>query len=269
MAIIVSELFFYPLKSARGLSIDQAQLDRFGICQDRRWMLVDDSGVFVTQRKTPRLALVDVLLEENNLTLSVAAALQDYPTLRLTTPTADSHQRRVQVWNDCCDALDAGNEAADWFSGFLRTSVRLVYMPDSTQRQVDLEYAKEGDVVSFADGFPLLLTTQASLDDLNQRLLHTIDISRFRPNVVASGSAPFAEDQWRKIRIGGVYFQVAKPCERCIMTTVDRHTGTKGKEPLATLSKFRRINNKVLFGQNLIHLNQGTIHRGDKIEVLE
>ncbi|MCW8886137.1 MAG: MOSC domain-containing protein [Motiliproteus sp.] len=267
MGLIVSELYSYPLKSVAGISVNRAQLDSFGVQQDRRWMLVDDEGVFVSQRKYSQLALIKTELLPKGICFSNDKISPS--TLKVDFPSAQQSCRSVQVWSDICLAQYAGEEAASWFSKYLSKSVRLVYMPTSTLRQVDLDYAQQGERVSFADGFPLLLTTQGSLDELNRRLDQPITMQRFRPNLVVSGCEGFAEDQWRRIRIGDIEFRISKPCERCVMTTVDPITGQKGKEPLATLSQFRRFDNKVMFGQNLVHLNQGSISVGDTVEILE
>ncbi len=267
MAAVVAELYSYPLKSGRGLSRGQVRLDRFGVHQDRRWMLVDENGVFVSQRKNPRLALVDVLPLEQAIRFSVAGEFVP-ETLEVPEPDGDSGYLNAQVWSDRCEVLDAGDRAAVWFSDYLSKPVRLVFMPDSTFRKVDPDYAENGETVSFADGFPLLLTTQGSLDDLNDRLDTPVDSLRFRPNVVVAGTLPFAEDSWREIRIGSVAFRVAKPCERCVMTTIDHTTGKAGREPLATLARYRRSANKVLFGQNLIHRTEGVIRVADPVEIL-
>jgi uncharacterized protein YcbX len=147
--------------------------------------------------------------------------------------------------------------------------VRLVFMSESTARKADPRYALQGENVSFADGFPYLLISRASLEDLNQRLPLAIEMNRFRPNFVVSGAAPFEEDSWKSIQIGDLRFTAVKPCSRCILTTIDPETGEKGAEPLKTLSSYRRINNKVLFGQNLVAAQTGTLREGDKIIVLQ
>ncbi len=266
MNLFVSELYIYPLKSGRDIVRQSLTLDRFGGEQDRRWMLVDGDGVFVTQRKHPRMAQLAVTLTARGIRCSHLSVPEE---LVVEYPSSNAPMPEVSVWQDRCQALDAGDAAASWFSEVLGIPVRLVYMPESSRRRVDPTYAANGETVSFADGFPLLLTTQGSLNDLNQRLKTPLSMRRFRPNLVIDGSPAYAEDQWRRIRIGSVDLVVAKACERCIMTTIDPDTGKAGKEPLATLASYRRRNNKVLFGQNLIHQGQGTITVGDRVEILE
>jgi hypothetical protein len=173
------------------------------------------------------------------------------------------------VWDDAVDAISAGDEAQKWFSAYLDIPSRLVFMPENSIRRVEPDYDIHNDIVSFADGFPLLLISQHSLDDLNNRLVTPVPMNRFRPNVVVKGSGAFAEDRWKKIRIGTMLFYVVKPCSRCITTTVDQETGIQGKEPLATLSRYRKVDGNVLFGQNLIPESIGTINVGDCVEIVE
>jgi hypothetical protein len=176
---------------------------------------------------------------------------------------------RVAIWTDWCDARRVDARADAWFSDLVGEPVRLVYLPPDSFRQIDPRYAKPGERVSFADGFPLLLTTDGSLDGLNARLDAPVPMDRFRPNVVVRGAAPFEEDRWRRVRMSGVEMRVAKPCARCVMVTVDQATGVAAKEPLKTLSTFRRHDGRVLFGQNLIHEAAGELIVGDPVDVLE
>jgi uncharacterized protein YcbX len=169
----------------------------------------------------------------------------------------------VAIWKDQCVAVAAGAEADAWFTALLGTPCRLVTMPSSTVRQVDLGYAEPGDPVGFADGFPFLLISQGSLDELNRRLEHPVPMDRFRPNIVVDGCEPHAEDGWSRVTIGEISFRVVKPCARCVITTTDQQTGERGREPLRTLATYRRVGNKVLFGQNLIHDGVGAVRVGD------
>jgi len=177
----------------------------------------------------------------------------------------------VVIWKDHCKAVDQGAQAAQWLSAYLGTACRLVHIPDGYVRQVDQLYANtKQDQVGFADGYPLLLISQASLDDLNTRLAEPLPMTRFRPNIVVSGCTPFAEDTWKTIRIGDMLFTLAKPCARCVLTTVDPQTGIQGKEPLKTLATYRHLPGKgVLFGQNLIQKHTGSIRVHDTVQVLE
>jgi hypothetical protein len=173
----------------------------------------------------------------------------------------------VQVWRDVCDAVPLGEEVNRWFSDFLELSCQLVYMDESTFRPVNPSYATNNEQVSFADGFPFLLISEASLQDLNQRLDEPVPMNRFRPNLVVSGCEAFAEDDWREIHIGSISFRVVKPCSRCSITTVEQTTGIRGKEPLLTLAQYRRRSGEIFFGQNLISGELGTLQIGDVVKI--
>ena len=264
--LTVSDLFIYPVKSARAVGLEQADVVERGFAGDRRWMLIDSDGQFLTQRKHPLMATVNCQLLNTGLRITVPGL----ETLLINTPDDSSTVTSATVWKDQCQALDAGDAAAAWFSAFMGQECRLVYMPESTHRQVDLRFANEGDITGFADGFPFLLTNEASLKELNSRLVKPVTMQHFRPNIVIQGADAYAEDQWQRIRVGEVHFRVAKPCSRCVMTTVDPETGKRaGKDPLATLATYRRNEYGVIFGQNLIQESHGTIRKGDVVEVLE
>ena len=262
--ITVTELAIYPIKSTRQIQLDTAKTVQTGFAHDRRWMLITPDGVFLTQRQHPRMVLVTAMPTETGLLVS-APGMNNLP---VSTP-AGSDYLTTAVWKDECQALDAGDSAAAWFSDYMEMPCRLVYMDDHFKRQLDPRYSASADQTGFADGFPFLLISEASLDDLNSRLETPVPMARFRPNIVINGTEPFAEDRWKRIRIGEVEFRVSKACSRCVMTTVDTDLAIKGKEPLATLSKYRRGEGGVLFGQNLSHDNQGTIQIGDTVEILE
>lgn len=260
----VSELYVYPVKGAAGIALQRAQLDSFGIEHDRRWMIVDAAGAFLTQREHPVLALLRASLEPDALLLESEAG----GSVRLPLRPQGDERTRVRVWHDEVDAVDAGAEGADVVSRHLGFEARLVFMPEDVLRQADTTYARSGDRVSFADAFPLLLIGQASLDQLSMRVGEPLTMRRFRPNIVVAGAVPHAEDAWRRIRIGAVECDVVKPCARCAVTTVDPATGMTGREPLRTLATYRRVANKVFFGQNLIHRSTGTLRVGDEVTVL-
>lgn len=262
----LTALHIYPLKSAAGLALSHADVEARGLANDRRWMVTDAAGAFLTQRTFPKLALVRVRLTGEGLRLEAPG--QEPLDVPVPVPV-DGVRMRVQVWNDAVEAAVAGAASAAWLSACLGTDARLVYMPEESIRPVDPAYGRPGEHVSFADAYPLLLATQASLDDLNARLEVPVPMNRFRPNVVVTGTAPFEEDGWRRIRIGAMHFRAVKPCARCVTTTVDQETGAAGKEPLRTLARFRKRNGKVLFGQNLIPEGPGTLRVGDPVEVLE
>lgn len=264
--LVVQDLYLYPIKSLGGIRVQQAEVEERGFRYDRRWMLVDAQGEFVTQRVHPRLALLQVTLER--AVLLVTDKLD--PTHRLTFPLdqADGREMSVQVWGDEVLAQEVGVEVSQWFSDFLGLELHLVVMPERSHRKMDPRYAVRAESVSFADGMPYVIIGQSSLDELNERLETAVPMDRFRPNLVFSGGAPFVEDQLKQLQIGTVDFQVVKPCARCVMITVDQQTGIKGKEPLHTLASYRSVNNKVYFGQNAVALTQGIVRVGDLIQPL-
>jgi uncharacterized protein YcbX len=258
----VSELNIYPIKSAGQISVASTQLDRFGLSNDRRWMVVDPEGKFITQRQTPRMSLLRVTLSGENLELSAPWMLP------LSIPAFPTHGliKRVTVWKDQCNAIDIGNRVAQWMSRFLSRPCRLVFMPETTKRPVDPDFGDVKDIVSFADGFPVLLISEASLAQLSARLNRPVAMSRFRPNIVVSGCEAFAEDSWNSIQINGVDFRVAKPCARCSMPTIDQDSGQVDREVMTKLAEFRRAaDGKIYLGQNLINQGDGLVHVADEV----
>ncbi|MCU7959732.1 MAG: MOSC domain-containing protein [gamma proteobacterium symbiont of Bathyaustriella thionipta] len=261
---LLTEINIYPLKSAAGITLDRCELDRRGLRYDRRWMLVDSDGRFLTQRQCPRMALIHTALSANELILSWADASP------LAVPLNGAGEtRKVRVWNDDCEAIRCGKTAANWFSHLLQTDCELVQIADTEQRRVDPQYAQPHDEVGFADGFPLLLIGQGSLDELNSRLSSPVEMRRFRPNLVVSGAPAHAEDHWSGISLGDTHFRVVKPCSRCVIPSVDPDTGVRGSEPLKTLASYRRWDNKIWFGQNLIADGAGEVRLGQKVVVTE
>lgn len=260
----VSELYIYPVKSCRGIKLDVSELEAFGLKHDRRWMVVDSGGVMLTQRKLARMCLIQPELIQNGITLK-AAGMND---ISIDIP-ATENRINVKVWNDHCQALDAGDDVANWLSQFLQRGCRLVYFPDDEFRQVDQAYAQAGDKTAFSDGFPLLLISQASLDDLNQRMDKPLAMNRFRPNIVIQGCTAFAEDEWKKIRIGNIELRVVKPCSRCVIPSINIETAEREEEPTKTLISYRKRNNKIYFGQNLIANTYGKIEVGMHVVLLE
>jgi len=264
----LTEINIYPIKSTRRIALDESDVLPRGLPWDRRWMLVDAQGKFMTARQYPTLAVVDTHLDDTALHVSVAGR----PALMLPLQVEDHALTKVSIWRDQCDAISAGDEADAWFSDYLGVACHLVRMTDDLVRGVDQDYGQPGDVVSFADGFPMMLLTEASLNDLNTRLEQPVSMRRFRPNLVVDGEAPYAEDNWRRIRIGEVEFEGVKNCSRCIFTTIDPDTGIKNPatEPLRTLSQYRRRpQGGVYFGQNLIPRSGGVVRVGDVVEVLD
>lgn len=265
MALRVAALHVYPVKSCAGIARSRFAVDARGPEDDRRWMVVDPDFRFVTQRECPAMALVRVEREGEALRLLADA---DAP-LELPAAGCEGPRVDVVVWRDTCAAIDQGDEAARWLSERLARPVRLVRMADDTERRVNPLRSPEYAVTGFADGYPFLLIGEASLDDLNRRLPEPLPMDRFRPNVVVSGSEPYAEDTWRRIRIGALELEFAKPCGRCAITTTDQATAARGKEPLRTLARYRRLDDEAVFGSNFVHRAQGAIAVGDAIEVLE
>lgn len=265
MRATLTDIHTYPVKSCRGIRGESARLTETGLADDRHWMLVRPNGRFVTQRELPRMALVRPSLAGGVLELTAPGMPP------LTISPGDRRERmQVVVWRDRCTAIDEGPRAADWLSAFLELPSRLVRMPDDEQRRVDPDYAGPNDQVGFADGFPFLLISRASLDDLNRRLSVPLPMNRFRPNIVVSGTDPFEEDRWKRIRVDGITFRVAKPCARCAITTTDQDTAERSHEPLRTLATFRHVAGRgVTFGQNLIHDRPGVLRVGAEVEVLE
>jgi uncharacterized protein len=262
--LTLTGIYIYPIKSAAGIALETAQVDSQGFQYDRRWMVVDQKGKFMTQRQFPRMALIRVRQSKEQLIIEAPAQKPLLIPLVLPSPQRIS----VQVWSDTCDAIPLGEEVAQWFSEFLETSCQLVYMPEDVLRPVKSRYQLNNEQVSFADGFPFLLISDASLADLNQRLEQPIPMNRFRPNLVVSGCEAFAEDSWQSIRIGSIAFRVVKPCDRCVITTVDQDQGIRGQEPLYTLAQYRRWDGKIWFGQNLIQEQLGMLKVGDSVEMI-
>ena len=261
----LSALGLYPLKSGRGLSLQVATAEPAGLRHDRRWMIVDAAGRFVSQREDPRLGRIVPTIDDDALRLSAPGARDLSVPLRPAT----GPPRHVTIWEDEVEARGCGDDADAWVEEVLGAGHRLVVLADATARPVDPDHGRAGDAVSFADGFPYLLTTTASLDDLNRRAGTALTMARFRPNLVIEGAAPFEEDRWRRIRVGDVVFRVVKPCARCVVTTLDPDTLEAGPEPLRTLARFRAADGKVHFGQNLLPDGGGTLRVGDPVEVLE
>ena len=262
----VDGLYRYPVKSCGGTSLPTAMVGPRGIVGDRQWMVIDDTGEFLTQREHHRMSLVRPHLTDDGLLELSAPGMPP-----LTVTPAIRHDRvDVSIWNDRCVAIDEGPTVAEWLSAFLDVRCRLVRFPDDATRRVDPEYAGPNDQVGFADGFSFLLASCASLDDLNHRLASPLPMNRFRPNIVVSGGEPFEEDRWKSIRIDRITFAVVKPCARCVTTTVDQQTGEASREPLRTLATFRNVPGRgVMFGQNLIHDQRGVLRVGAEVAVLE
>ncbi len=262
--LTLTGIYIYPIKSTAGIALDKAYVGKRGFEYDRQWMVVDNKGKFMTQRHFPRMALIRIQQSKEQLIIDAPAQQPLLIPLVLRSPQRIS----VEVWGDICDAIPLGEEVANWFSEFLGTSCQLVYLPEDSLRPIKSRYQLNNEQVGFADGFPFLLISDASLADLNQRLEQPVPMNRFRPNLVVSGCEAFAEDGWQSIKIGSIAFRVVKPCDRCVITTVDQAQGIRGKEPLHTLAQYRRWDGKIWFGQNLIQEQLGMLKIGDSVEVI-
>lgn len=263
--ITLGGLYRYPVKSLRGESCGRLNLGPRGPLHDREWMVVDGEGRFLTQRQLPRMALIDTELTDESLVLRAPGM----PELEVPR-TASGERLPVQVWSDRCEAEAVGPEADAWLSEFLQTDCRLVHFPEHAVRQVDPAYARPGEQVGFADGFPLLLISEGSLALLNRKLPEAVEMRRFRPNLVVTGCEPHAEDRWRRIRIGDIELRVVKPCSRCPIPGIDPETGERRGRVLETLMTYRRgEDNKIYFGQNLLHDAEGELAVGMPVEILE
>ncbi|MGY4963466.1 MOSC domain-containing protein [Streptomyces sp. 900105245] len=268
----VQSIHVHPVKAFRGLSPREAVVEPWGLAGDRRWTLIDDGGKVVTQREQPRLALAAAEpLAGGGVRLSApgrAPLTVTVPEPAATVP--------VNIFGTKVEAVPAAVAAHAWCSAYLEAEVRLVHMDDpASRRPVDARFALPGETVSFADGFPLLVTTTASLDALNSLVADgdrahegPLPMNRFRPNVVVAGTEPWAEDHWSRISIGEVVLRAARTSARCVVTTTDQDTGVRGREPLRTLARHRRIDGRLVFGQNLVPLSTGTIRIGDPVRVL-
>ena len=266
----IAEISVYPVKSAAGLRLEASPVEARGLASDRRWMVVDPEGKCLTGREHPRLVLVRARIGDGGLRLE-SPERPPVTVARAAPGSGPDGARPVTIWGEDCRGFDAGDEAADWLGALLETPVRLVEMTDDCLRSPDPEVARPGDLVSFADCFPVLLIGRSSLDELNRRLGEPTSMRRFRPNLVVEGAPPFAEDHWWRLRIGEVELEGAENCERCTFPTIDPDTAVKDarREPMRTLATFRRRpEGGVFLGQNLIPRTFGTVRVGDPVEVL-
>ena len=266
MALTLSQIYIYPIKSLGGISLETALVQERGLQYDRRWMLVDENNQFLTQRTFAEMALLQVELTADGL--RVQHKIKPLAPLLIPFEPLTQEQFQVSVWDDVCTAIEVSIAANAWFSEALNRFCRLVYMPETTRRPVDTAHAHQGEIVSFADGYPILVIGEASLQDLNTRLENPVPMNRFRPSLVFTGGKPYEEESWNFFSIQKNQFQGVKPCSRCVLTTIDKNTAIKEQEPLRTLSAYRRVGHKVLFGQNVLPLTPGSsISIGDVIRV--
>jgi len=263
----LTDITVFPVKSLAGIQLNESQVTPFGLKNDRMKMLVDNQGVFISQRKFPQMALIKTQILDQQLRLTAPAMAP----LTIGHEHFTDQSLAVDVWGDTCFGFVADKQINRWLSQFLDLPVRLVSYDASQPRATDPKYALRDDQVSFADGFPLLVISQASLADLNSRLETPVPMSAFRPNIVIDGCDAYAEDQWQQIRVGEVVFDAVKPCSRCVLTTVDPQTGIRrgDGQPLKMLSQYRRAPGGVMFGMNLIPRSPGTIRLNDPVECVK
>ena len=260
----VSQLYIHPVKSLGAVSVQRAQLSLRGFVNDRRWMVVNESGRLVSQRDVVRMATAKVRVEPDHFVLEAPGA----PAFELPAAIRDGRRMPVEIWRDRVEAI-VYEPSVDWVSQALGFRGWLVYMPDDVLRAVNPKYGRDGDIVSFADGYPLLVITQASLHELNRRLAVPVTMARFRPSVVVTETQPFEEDTWERVRIGDVTFRGPKGCDRCSVVTIDPENAKTGDvEPLRTLATFRARDGKVWFGMNLIPEATGELHVGDSVTAI-
>ncbi len=261
--LTVSALYIYPIKSLAGIKLDVAEVTDRGLKHDRRWMLIDENNRFLSQREVATMALLKTQIGDQYLQVTYNGSSINIPFL--------SHNKElieVEIWDDVCKAQLVDTEIDEWFSKILSIPCRLVYMPDESLRITDPRYAPDGSITSFADAYPFLMISQASLNDLNTRLDEQIPMNRFRPNIVIEGVQPYQEDTINELIINNIKFNGVKLCARCNVPTINQETAKAGKEPSKTMAGYRLKNKKIYFGQNLIHHNIGYISVGDELNVL-
>lgn len=261
----LTEIWIYPVKSLGGIRLQKAKVLPKGLEYDRRYMLVDETNRFITQRVFPQLALFKLSLDESGFVVTHGNDNIKLPF----RPEPGDEFTPVIIWDDAVQGMDMGEEFNQWFSVRAGVKCKLIFFPEQNERLVDRNFARNNEQVGFADGYPFLIIGQSSLDELNSRLDVPVPMNRFRPNFVFDGGKPFEEDDWRDIKIGSNRFTGLKLCARCVLTTVNQDTGEKGTEPLATLSKFRKVGSKVNFGQNLVALDYFGVKVGDEIEAFQ
>jgi uncharacterized protein len=257
--LIVSELWIYPIKSLGGIRVKTCLVKEKGFELDRRWMLIDNQHSFLTQRKLHCLAEFKIELSSDELIVK----FREF-SFRFTIHQPGSDSIRATVWNSEVDVIEVSKDASFWFSEMIKMDVRLIFFPEGNLRKIEEPYQQQ---ISLADAYPILTIGQGSLDDLNSRMEEPLPMNRFRPNLVFTGGEPYEEDDWKSFRIGTGKLWGARKSYRCIVTTIDQVTGIKGREPLLTLSKYRREANQIYFGLNTLPLNQSLITEGDRIIV--
>lgn len=263
--LTLSEIWIYPIKSLSGIRLRRSDVKQKGLVYDRRWMLVDESGRFLTQREHPEMSQFQLEMNTEGLTILNRVSNQSLVLDLKAKPIGESLS--AIIWDDEVETIEVSHVYSQWFSDQLKINCKLVFFPETHRRDVDPDYATKNEQVSLADGYPFLIIGRASLDDLNKRLKEPLPMNRFRPNFVFTGGEAYEEDNWKKFRIGSNRFVGVKPCSRCVLTTVDQRSGVKGTEPLATLATYRKYGSKIKFGQNLLAIDHDEIQEGDEIEL--
>lgn len=261
--MILSDIFIYPVKSLAGIRVSNWDVVATGLKYDRQWMLIDEHGQFLSQRRLPKMALIQTQLTNSELILSA----ENFADLYLPLESTGGAIIPSTVWGDCCNAWHVSNAADIWFSDVLQTQCQLVYFPPEEIRLVDETYANETDRTAFSDGFPFLIISENSLNALNAELETPVEMARFRPNLVISDCAAYAEDSWQEIQIGNIDFRLPKPCSRCSVPAINPNTGKLEKEPLKTLARLRKLHHRIFFGQNALHDACGKLKIGDEVTV--
>lgn len=261
----IHSLHVYPIKSCQGIDLDSAELTTTGIRYDRHWMLIDKQGQFLSQRQLPAMALVKTEFNTDELLVTDAQGRQ----LEIPLQQPQQNRQTVKIWKDECQASLVSQQASRWFSEALDTDCDLVYLPQTEQRKVDTNYAREGQIVGFADGFPLLILSRAVINVLNDKLEDPVNINRFRANIIIDGCEAHAEDQWQSITVNNIEILLAKPCSRCVIPSIHQHTAEKHATILRTLAGYRRgENGKVYMGQNGLHKDTGWIRVGQPVTAI-
>lgn len=261
---VLSEIFIYPVKSLAGIKVSKWPVNAKGLLHDRKWMLIDHNNQFLSQRSVPKMVLIKTQITDQELILSTSTS----GSISLPLNPTDGNECLSTIWNDQCIAKSTNIKADQWLSNFLEIDCKLVYQPEETIRQVDPNFALSTDKVNFSDGFPFLITSEASLQELNKAMKLDIPMLRFRPNLVISNCESYAEDSWREISINQITFRLPKPCSRCAVPTIDIETATSNKEPLTTLNRLRKWNKHVYFGQNALHNDDGVLSIGNTVQII-
>jgi uncharacterized protein YcbX len=265
MTIQISQLYHFPVKSLKGVSLTQMEVDDFGPKWDRRFMLIDHSGRFVTQRQCPMMGLIGVRVHNQQLILEYG---DEQYCLNLDELVQFNQFCLVKVWGDEVNARLIEHDINAWLSNILQRDVQLCFIDDETHRQVDLDFSKPGDRASFSDGFPFLIISEESVHFLSEKLGRELAVARFRANIVVAGCEAFAEDEWKKIEINGIEFDIVKPCSRCVIPTFDLKTAMKQPDVMQVMLQYRKQGKQVMMGQNAIHRNEGALQLGNEIKII-